>query len=173
MAAGIGWQAAYLQGASTGGSFSVNLSAATLAALDKDGDIPDSAVSLRLGFSGLQIYHIKGLPPIVTKESVARITGRHFIFDMLGDARIDVPSGRSISFSSGQFAIDDMRPHFPNAEIRFKGTGEVAAVLELLDQPPLGYVKAVGFKPNLVNGQVSAAFKIGFPLLKEPQIRSK
>lgn len=154
-------------GHTTGGSFSVNLSAATLAALDKDGDIPNSAASLRLGFSGLQIYHVKGLPPIVTKESVARITGRHFTFDVLGDAHIDVPSGRTISFSSGQLTIDDMRPHFPNAEIRFKGTGEVGAVLELLDQPPLGYVKAVGFKPNLINGQASAAFKIGFPLLKD------
>ena len=151
----------------TGGSFSVNLSAATLAALDKDGDMPNSAVSMRLGFSGMQIYHIKGLPPIVTEESVARVTGRHYVFDILGDARIEVPSGRSISFTNGQFAIDDMRPHFPNAEIRFKGTGEVASVLELLDQPPLGYVKAVGFKPNLVNGQVSSAFKIGFPLLKD------
>jgi hypothetical protein len=151
----------------TGGSFSINLSAATLAALDKDGDIPDSAVSMRLGFSGMQIYHIKGLPPIVTKESVARVTGRHYVFDILGDARIEVPSGRTISFTNGQFAIDDMRPHFPNAEIRFKGTGEVASVLELLDQPPLGYVKAIGFKPNLINGQVSSVFKIGFPLLKD------
>ncbi len=151
----------------TGGSFSINLSAATIAALDKDGDIPDSAVSMRLGLSGLQIYHIKGLPPIVTKESVARVMGRRYVYDIMGDAHIEVPSGRSLSFSSGQLVIDDMRPHFPNAEIRFKGTGEVAAVLELLDQPPLGYVKAVGFKPNLINGQASAAFKIGFPLLRE------
>ncbi len=151
----------------TGGSFSANLSAATLAALDKDGDIPDSAVSMRLGFSGLQIYHIKGLPPIVTGESVARITGRHYVFDVLGDAHIDVPSGRTLSFSSGQLILDDMRPHIPNAEVRFKGTSDVAAVLELLDQPPLGYVRAVGFKPGLINGQASAAFKIGFPLLKE------
>jgi hypothetical protein len=151
----------------SGGSFSVNLSAAELAALDKDGDVPDSAVSLRLAMSGLQIYHIKGLPPITTKDSVARVTGRRFVYDIPGEARIDVPSGKAISFSDGQLAIDDLRPHFPNAEIRFKGSGEVGAVLELLDQPPLGYVKAVGFKPSLVNGQTSAAFKIGFPLLKE------
>ncbi len=149
------------------GSFTVNLTAETLASLDKDGDVPDSAVSLRLGLSGLQVYHIKGLPPIVTKESVVRVTGRRYVFDVIGDARIDVPSGRSIVFSNAQLAIDDLRPHFPNAEVRFKGAGEVAAVLELLDQPPLGYVKAVGFKPNLVNGQVSTAFKIGFPLVKE------
>ncbi len=151
----------------TGGSFSVNLTAATLAALDKDGDIPDSAVTLRLPLSGLQIYHIKGLPPISTRESIVRVNGRRLVYDIPGEARIDVPSGHSISFMDGQLLIDDLRPHFPNVEIRFRGVGEVASVLELLDQPPLGYVKAVGFKPNLINGQVSSAFKIGFPLLKD------
>jgi hypothetical protein len=155
------------EGRITGGSFSVNLTADTLAALDKDGDLPDSAASARLSLSGLQVYHIKGLPPILTKETSVRLKGRHFTFDIPGDSRIDVPSGRSISFTDAALVIDDLRPHFPDAEVHFKGTGEVGAVLELLDQPPLGYVRAVGFKPGLVNGQVSAAFKIGFPLLKD------
>jgi hypothetical protein len=155
----------------SGGSFSINLSAQELAALDKDGDVPDSAVSLRLAFSGLQIYHIKGLPPIMTRETVVRVIGRRLVYDIQGDARIDVPSGRAISFSDGQLVIEDLRPHFPNAEVRFRGGGEVGAVLELLDQPPLGYVKAVGFKPNLVNGQTSASFKIGFPLLKDVKFK--
>ncbi|HZV20182.1 MAG TPA: AsmA-like C-terminal region-containing protein, partial [Hyphomicrobiales bacterium] len=151
----------------TGGSFSVNLTAAALDALSRDGDIPDSAVSVKLGLSGLQIYHIKGLPPIITKDTVARMHGRHFIYDVTGEARIEVPSGRPISFYDGQFIIDDLRPHFPIAEVHFKGAGEVAGVLELLDQPSLGYVRAVGFKPNLINGQASSSFKITFPLLKE------
>jgi hypothetical protein len=151
----------------TGGSFSVNLTADMLAALDKDGDLPDTAVSARVGFSGLQIYHIKGLPPIATKETSVRIKGRHFVFDIPGDARIDVPSGRPISLTDAQFVMDDLRPHFPDADIHFKGTGEVGAVLELLDQPPLGYVRAVGFKPNLVNGQVATTFRIAFPLMKD------
>ncbi|MGO9486808.1 MAG: hypothetical protein ACLPX9_19915, partial [Rhodomicrobium sp.] len=154
----------------TGGSISVNLSAATLAALDKDGDVPDSAVSIRTGFSGLQIYHIKGLPPILTKDSAFRITGRRYLYDVAGEARMELPSGRSLTFTGGQLAIDDLRPHIPDAEVRFKGAGDVAALVELLDQPALGYVKSVGFKPGLVNGQVSAGFKIGFPLLKEPKL---
>ncbi len=151
----------------TGGSFSVNASSADLTALDKDGDIPDSAASVRMSFSGLQIYHIKGLPPIVTKDSAFRVAGRRFLFEIAGEAHTDMPSGRQISFTNGQLAIDDLRPHFPDAEVRFRGGGELGAVLELLDQPPLGYVKAVGFKPNLVNGQVSGTFKIGFPLLND------
>src|SRR5208337_4900668 len=103
----------------------------------------------RVSFSGLQIYHVKGLPPIVTKDSAVRLTGRHMLFEVAGEAHADMPSGRPIIFTNGQLAIDDLRPHFPDAEVRFKGAGELGAVLELLDQPPLGYVKAVGFKPNL------------------------
>ncbi len=151
----------------SGGEFSVNLSAAMLADLEKGGDIPDSAVSLRLGLSGLQVYHIKGLPPIETKETTARVYGRHFAFDIPGDARIEVPSGRAIAFSDGQFAVADLRPFYPTAEIRFKAAGEAASILELLDQPPLGYVKSVGFKQDIINGQVLTNFKITLPLLKE------
>ncbi len=51
-----------------------------------------------------------------------------------------------------------------------KVNGDVASVLELLDQPALGYVKSTGFKPGLVNGQVSAGFKIGIPLVREPKL---
>jgi hypothetical protein len=150
----------------SGGNFSINLSAATLAELSKGGDVPESAVSVRLGLSGLQIYHIKGLPPLLTKETVARIAGRRLVYDV-PEARIEVPSGRAVSFSEAQLIIDDLRPHFPDAEVHFKSVGEVAAVMELLDQPPLGYVKAVGFKPDLINGMATTNFRITFPLLKD------
>ncbi len=155
----------------SGGSISVNLSAADIAQLDKGGDVPKSAVFGRLAFSGAQIYHIKGLPPIITRDSVARLAGRRFVYDIPGDAHIDVPSGRSLSFSDGQFLVQDLRPEFPDAEVHFKSVGEVATVLELLDQPPLNYVKAVGFKPNLINGQAQTAFQIKFPVLKELQFK--
>ena len=154
----------------TGGSLSMNTTVAALLALYKDGDIPDQALSVRAGFSGLQIYHIKSLPPILAKEATLRFAGRHFLFDLPGEARIDLPSGRSLSFTGGQFAIEDLRPEHPDAEVRFKGAGDVASVLELLDQPALGYVKSTGFKPGLVNGQVSAGFKIGIPLVREPKL---
>jgi hypothetical protein len=151
----------------TGGAFSVNLTADDLAQLRGGGDIPEHALSVRLGFSGMQIYHIKGLPPIQTKDSELRIAGRRFVFDVPDDAHVETPNGRAISFSEGQFIIDDIRPEFPDAEIRFKGAGEVTSVLELLDQPPLGYVKAVGFKPKLFNGQVQTAFQVKFPVVRD------
>jgi hypothetical protein len=154
----------------TGGSISVNSTVADLLALYKDGDIPDSAFSVRVGLSGLQIYHIKGLPPILAKDAALRFAGRHFLFEIPGEARIELPSGRALSFTGGQFAVDDLRPVVVDAEARFKGVGDVTSVLELLDQPALGYVKSTGFKPGLVNGQVSAGFRIGFPVSMEPKL---
>ncbi len=154
----------------TGGSLSVNSTIAALLALYKDGDIPDSAFSLRVGLSGLQIYHIKGLPPILAKDGTLRFAGRRFLFEIPGEARIELPSGRSLSFTGGQFGVDDLRPVTVDAEARFKGAGDVSSVLELLDQPALGYVKSTGFKPGMVNGQVSAGFRIGFPVSMSPKL---
>jgi hypothetical protein len=148
----------------TGATFSLNLSGRELAEVNNGRDVPDGAFSLRVGVSGAQIYHIRGLPPIKTKDSALRVSGQRFVYDIPEDARIETPNGRSIALSNGQLIITNLRAYDPDAEIYFQGAGEVASVLELLDQPPLGYVKAVGFKPNLVNGQVQATFQIKFPI---------
>ncbi|MFZ1107395.1 MAG: AsmA-like C-terminal region-containing protein [Rhodomicrobium sp.] len=148
----------------TGATFSMNLSGAELAELNKGREIPDGAFSLRVGVSGAKIYHIKGLPPIQTKDSVVHVSGQRVVYDIAEDGRIETPNGRPVSFTNGQLIVTNLRADDPDAEVRFQGAGEVASVLELLDQPPLGYVKAVGFKPNFVNGQVQAAFQIKFPM---------
>ncbi len=155
----------------TGANLSMNLSEADVAELSKTGYAPATAVSIQVNVSGAQIYYIKGLPPILTKDSVMRMNGRRFVYDIPGDGRIDVPSGKSITFSDGQFLVEDYRPDFPDAEVHFKGTGDVAGALELLDQPPLNYVKAVGFKPALINGQVQTAFQVKFPTVPDLQFK--
>jgi hypothetical protein len=151
----------------TGANFSLNLSGEELSEVNKGRDVPDGAFSMRVGVSGAQIYHIRGLPPIQTKDSTLRVSGQRVVYDIPEDARIETPNGRSIALSNGQLIVTNLRAYDPDAEIRFQGAGEVASVLELLDQPPLGYVKAVGFKPNLLNGQVQAAFQINFPIADE------
>ncbi len=148
----------------TGATFSMNLSGPELAELGKGHEIPDKSFSLRVGVSGAQIYHIKGMPPIKTKDSVVHVSGQRVVYDIPEDGRIEPPNGRPISFTNGQLIITELRADDPKADVRFQGVGEVTSVLDLLDQPPLGYVKGVGFKPNLVNGQVQATFEIKFPM---------
>ena len=152
------------------GGMALNLSAADVAELWRGGDMPDDALSLELKISGAQLYHIKGLPPILTTDSVVHMNAKRLVYD-IPEARIDVPSGRSISFSEGQLLVEDYRPEFPDADVHFKAAGEVTGVLELLDQPPLNYVKAVGFKPSFVNGQAQCAFEIKFPTVPDLQFK--
>ncbi len=158
------------KGRLTSGNIAVNVTGAMLAALEEGGDIPDKAVKIKAGFSGLEIYHVKGLPPINAKEGVLRFAGRHYYFDIPGEGRVVLPSGRSLSVMDGQFIIEDLRPDPQQGEIRFKAKGDVGAVLELLDQPALGYVKSTGFEADLVTGQVSGGFKIGLPMIAEPKL---
>lgn len=150
-----------------GGDFNIDLPAAVLKDLGKGGDVPNDAVSLNLRLADLLVSHIDGLPPIQTRESVARVVGRHFMFDIPADASLTLPSGRTVNFSNAQFVVGDLRPRFPYGEVHFKGEGDVGAVLELLDHPPLGYVHAVGMKTDILDGKVSTVFSIGMPLLKE------
>ena len=56
-------------------------------------------------------------------------------------------------------------PRARRALAREGDLGESIAALELLDQPPLGYVKRVGFKPDLLSGQVVTNFTLTMPLL--------
>jgi hypothetical protein len=151
----------------TGGKLAVNLSAATIAGLKHGGDVPDEAVSLDLGLSGLLIHHIQGLPPIQTGKTTARVVGRRFIFNAPGQSSIALPSGRSLTLSEGEFVVGDLRQRFPEGEVHFKGGGDVGEVLEFLDQPRLGYVHAVGMKTDMLGGKVATAFSITLPLLKD------
>jgi hypothetical protein len=159
------------EGQIAGGEISVNLPHEVLAGLRNNGDIPDEAVSLRLRLSGLVIHHLKGLPPIHTGTTTAEIVGRRFIFDAPGRSEIRLPSGKSVTLSGGQFIVGDLRPRFPYGELHFKGDGEVTSALELLDHEPLGYVKAVGMKTDILNGTVAASFSLGIPMMKEVKFK--
>ncbi len=158
------------KGRITGATISANTTGTILLALLQDGDIADSAFTLNAQVSGAELQLIEGLPAVAVKDSTIRFAGRHFFYEVAGEARAELPSGRSLSFSGAQFAIDDLRPDIVDGEVRFKGTSDVATVLDLLNQPPLDYVKSVGFEPGLVNGQVSAGFRFAFPVTARPKM---
>lgn len=155
----------------SGGNLAINLPNDVLKQMKAGGDIPDKAVFFELRLSGLVIHHLKGLPPIHTTETTARVIGRRFIFDAPDPSRIILPSGKSATLHGGQFIVGDLRPRFPNGEIHFRGEGAVDAALELLDHQPLGYVQAVGMKTDILAGHMDASFSIGLPLLKDVKFK--
>ncbi len=151
----------------TGGKLAVDLAPEVLRDLGKGGDVPPEAVSLTIGLAGLTMNHIKGLPPIQVREATASITGRRFVFDAPGDSRIALASGVEVTLNSGQFIVGDLRQKIPYGEVHFKGTGDLAAVAELLDHQPLAYVSKAGFRRDMFEGIAKANFSIGMPMLKD------
>ena len=68
------------------------------------------------------------------------------------EGKIVVPSGGEIALSEGRFFIPDLRVDPQQGEITYTAAGATPTVLELLDHEPLGYLRAVGMKPDFLGG---------------------
>lgn len=150
----------------TGGVVNLSIPGGVLAELEREGDLPSSAVNVKVGFDGLRMRYIKGMPPLITGEATALLIGRRFVFNV-PESRVELPGGQRVRLTSGQMVIGDLRPHVPDAEIHFRVEGTAAAAVELIDHQPLGYATAIGFKPDGLQGEVSGAFGLKFPLLQD------
>ena len=154
------------QGRITGGSVKIDIPADVLASLPEGGHLPPEAVDLRLDLEDLEVHYIRDMPPLRTEKSTAVVAGQRFFFTVPKGA-IALPSGAHVDFTDGEFIVGDLRPHIPSAEIHFKGEAKAPAVLELLDQPSLGYIHALEMKVPDVEGGVTSTFSMSMPLLAE------
>lgn len=151
------------EGHLSGGKFEINLPAGMLDELRRGGDIPESAVQLEARARGLKIHYIEGLPPVVTEDALLRVEGRRFALDVPRGS-VTVPSGGRIELDKGRFTVDDLRPDPEIGVVDFRMRSTARATLELLDQKPLEYIKAIGLKPEDIAGQTEGNFKIELPL---------
>ena len=123
-----------------------------------------------LDLSGLSIVYVSGLPPVQTKEAKLTVSGTAFAVDIPA-AKIVVPSGGEIALSQGRFYIPDLRVDPQQGEITYTATGATPTVLELLDHEPLGYLRAVGMKPDFLGGTAEGNFTLNFPLLSNLEFK--
>jgi hypothetical protein len=160
-----GWSLERVSGGQfLGGKFSVNLGPGEIAKLEAGEEVPPEAVNVEFNFSGMSIVYISGLPPVQTGAAKLTVAGAQFAVDIPG-GKIVVPSGQEIALSQGRFFIPDLREDPQQGEITFKAAGATPTVLELLDHEPLGYIKAVGLKPDFLGGTAEGGFTLTMPLL--------
>ena len=150
----------------SGGSFEIDLAAGELAKIEQGGDVADAAVLLDVAATGLEIHYIPRMPPVQTSDATLRIRGRRMAMDV-PDSWVVLPTGRKVSLGDGTFTIDDLRPDPQMGEIAFTSKGAAAAVLELLDHEPLGYVTEAGLQAKDIAGNTSGRFRIQLPLIKD------
>ncbi len=154
------------QGRIAGGTVKIDIPAETLASLPAGGHLPPEAVDFRLDLEDLEIHYVRNMPPLRTEKSTAVVAGQRFFFTVPKGV-IDLPSGARVDFTDGEFIVGDLRPRVPGAEIHFKSEAKAASVLELLDQPALGYIRALEMKMPEIDASVLTTFSLSMPLLAD------
>ena len=147
-----------------GGKFDVNLSAGKIAEMIEQGaEAPDGAVNAELDLNGMSVTYIDGLPPVVLGPAKVTVTGTEFTVSA-PKAKIVVASGEEIAVTDGRFFVPDLRVDPQQGVITFKGTAATPTVLQLLDREPLGYIRAVGMKPDFLGGTAEGEFTLSMPM---------
>jgi hypothetical protein len=126
--------------------------------------VPDDGLSIDAQASNCVVQPVAGLPALHDADINLHIVGRDAVVT-LNKATADMPSGKKLVMSTGQFEVPDTAPHEPPAKVRFKLDGPVSAALELLNMDRLRDASAgVPFDPATTRGTISANVTLGMPM---------
>jgi hypothetical protein len=107
---------------------------------------------------------VAGLPALHDADLNVHIVGRNAVIT-LNKAVADLPSGRKLVMSGGQFEVPDTAPKEPPARVRFKLDGPVPAAAELLAMDRLRDASTgVPFDPATTRGTMSASVTLAMPM---------
>jgi hypothetical protein len=153
-----------------GGKVAISLQPGELARMEAGAVLAPEAVDVDLDLANMSLTYIEKLPPILTGNAKMRVSGLSFWVD-IPQARIALPSGEEIALSEGRFYIPDLRPDPQQGQITFKAAGATPSVLKLLDHEPLGYMQAVGMKPEAFGGTAAGSFVLDMPMREDLKFR--
>jgi hypothetical protein len=128
--------------------------------LDKDA-VPDDSLSVTFPFEGMSVRYLGELTPLTAARGEARLTGEAF------RAKVAAGAVGPIAVSEGDLEILDYNSPSASARIRVRTDGQVADVLKLIDQQPLGYTKRFGIDPQTTHGTSTINLDFAIPLLKD------
>ena len=149
-----------------GGKVAVSLEPGELARMEAGAELAPEAVNVELDLANMSLTYIEKLPPILTGNAKMKVSGLVFSVD-IPEGKIVLPSGQEIALSEGRYFIPDLRPDPQQAQITFKAGSATATALELLDHEPLGYMQAVGMKPDAFGGTATGSFVLDMPMRED------
>ncbi len=131
----------------------------------RPGEAPDTY--LDLGFSDATIRFAKWLPPLTGGEGTVTMIDRRFVAS--ASAGVVDSDGYGVVDAAGtSFIIPDVsvKPDTP-ALVRIAAEGPIAAVMALLNRPPLSVLKTTPFPVDLAKGWGRASGTLALPLKKK------
>jgi len=125
--------------------------------------VPDDGLSIEALATNCVVQPVQGLPALRDADLNVHIVGRDAVIT-LNRATADLPSGRKLVMSAGQFEVPDTSIKAPPARVRFKLDGPVPAAAELLAMDRLREASGAPFDPATTRGTMSASVQLGMPL---------
>ena len=153
-----------------GGKVAISLQPGELARMQSGVELAPEAMNVELALSGMSIAYVEKLPPIQTGDAKLRVVGTTFSVD-IPQGKVVLPSGQEIALSEGRFFIPDVRVDPQQGQITFKANGPTTTVMQLLDHKPLGYMQAVGLKPESFGGTAAGGFALYMPMKEDLQFK--
>jgi hypothetical protein len=128
--------------------------------LDKD-IIPENALLMTFPFENMAVRYLGEMTPLTAARGEGELTGEAF------RARVTSGAIGPIAVSEGDLEILDYNSPSASARIRVRTDGQVADILRLIDQPPLGYTRRFGIDPATTGGTSTVNLDFAIPLLKD------
>jgi Protein of unknown function/AsmA-like C-terminal region len=126
--------------------------------------VPDDGLSIDAQATNCVVQPVAGLPALHDADLNVHIVGRDAVIT-LNKATADLPSGKKIVMSAGQFEVPDTAPNEPPAKVRFRLDGPVPAALELLTMDRLRDASTgIPFDPATTRGTMTANVSLGMPM---------
>lgn len=139
---------------------------ANFAIRGRAGEKPD--VYADFAYEGVSIKFMPTMPPITGTSGRASLLRNRFV-TTASAGRIEAETGGGVDVAGTSFIIPDVSiKQGAPAIVKYKGTGEVPAVLSLLDNDPLNVMQKSGLPVDVADGEVTAEGEIN--ILLKPRL---
>lgn len=155
-----------LKGVMPTGNFTIDMPSAILARALRDEVIPDKHVNFSFTLAGVETRYYGHLPVITGAAGEGTLRGDSFDLS-LERGRVTVPSGKEISFVSGQMHVGDLVTRGTRARVQVTTEGPAQGFLELINQKPLEFVSESGFDVSRLTGETRTSLDLTLPLLRD------
>ena len=134
---------------------------------DAGADANEHRLSLALQASDVEMHIIENMPPLVAPRLLTRIENDALEVNV-PSAAIVLDPDHQVPLKAGRFTgTNIMNPAPSIGEIVFGSATSVAAVLDLLEQSPLGLLEEAGLPRQGLDGKFEGQFKVTLPLLAD------
>lgn len=114
----------------------------------------------RMRYSGLKINYRDPMTPVHGVGGTATFTAARAVFD------VDSGSALGLRVDSGQIVISGLDEEDQAATIDLVIRGPTRDALQIIDGPPLGYIRRINKTPGDFGGNASARLQLRMPLIR-------